>query len=610
MAALEPWPAPMSPPRQQHSASSSSPPGRLLSSVAALRTYESPRSRRLWESFKAGAAPPQARLVALPPVPDDSKACGSNEVALPSAPTIRARRRDQSGEPSGEQPVEQLGDLKRQPRQQPQPPTPQPARRSHKQQEPQELSPQRGEQQRRQETVRLQRCKKLPRQRQPRIAERLRPASAEAPSAAAGLATSSPPVALRACADAVAEVVVQTPGRARRPSLVFSPAPGARPQAAARTGLRRRRPPTPPRSAEDAAGKRRKTWAQLDIRAWLAQARAARQEAVPTPIPPRSAPGSPPPPRRNSVSEQALPCPRSPLLLGSPKKVRARHRSETWIEERWAQGRMLEKTHFSEVSLVADRARRELRVLKRINKQAVQNYLTRRKSKVSLKSEVELMRHLQHRGIVRLYEHFETDNYMCLVLEYVPGGDLFSFLLNGALPEVQARRLFRELCQTVKHLHDQGVVHRDLKPENILLTCNDPAHMHFKLADFGISRRTKRSYECSTFVGSMDYLAPEVWRLRNIAAGAPRPGYGRAADMWSLGVILYTMLSGVQPFDGSLGQDDLGSQVLSGKWDFDVADWRLVSPGAKDLVRSLLRQAPEERLTIDETLAHQWLQVT
>merc|ERR1719443_933073 len=191
-------------------------------------------------------------------------------------------------------------------------------------------------------------------------------------------------------------------------------------------------------------------------------------------------------------------------------------------------------------------------------------------------------------------------------MELLEGGDLLQYILeHGAFSEGAARVLFAELAAGVKYLHERNIVHRDLKPENILLTSkDDPASLHLKIADFGLARKNMKSRDCRTFCGTPHYFAPEVintFRDKETFAA----GYGKQADMWSLGVILYIMLSGIPPFE----EDGLYEQILEGKYEFDVREWTTVSPEAKELVRRLMTVNPKDRLTIEDCLNHRWFRI-
>jgi len=154
-------------------------------------------------------------------------------------------------------------------------------------------------------------------------------------------------------------------------------------------------------------------------------------------------------------------------------------------------------------------------------------------------------------------------------------------------------------------MHNLNIVHRDLKPENILLTCRDREAMHPKIADFGLARKNMQSKDCRTFCGTPHYFAPEVINtFRDRETGA-NMGYGKKVDMWSLGVILYVLLSGIPPFE----EDGLYEQILEGKYEFDVREWTTVSPEAKELIRRLMTVNPKERLTIQEAFELRWLRL-
>lgn len=306
---------------------------------------------------------------------------------------------------------------------------------------------------------------------------------------------------------------------------------------------------------------------------------------------------------------------------------------------RWKDGKVLMKNCLREVQQAVDRQSGEVRVVKVVNKRALKLLgLRGLRAGVgtggagrSLRREVEVLKSLRHERVVTLLEFYETDSSMYLVMEFLEGGDLFHAIKDrGNLPEAEARRLFHELCEAVEYLHSENVVHRDLKLENILLTEKDLRRAHIKVSDLGESRWLVRSAECNTYCGTMAYLAPEVMslspaikatrfaRAERGAAGAAEAasgscsgscsggGYGLPADMWSLGVVLYILLSGVPPFDVDEGPEALTRNVMQGRWSFDVPPWRSVSLAAQELVSGLLVQEPRQRLTIEQTLKHRW----
>jgi serine/threonine protein kinase len=277
--------------------------------------------------------------------------------------------------------------------------------------------------------------------------------------------------------------------------------------------------------------------------------------------------------------------------------------TEQWVREHWDTRTVLGSGNFSEVRLGVHVQRGEKRAVKVIDKKKFLQFQNKRETQLTLSSEADVLLNLNHPGIVGFYEWFETEQHLYLVMELLLGGDLLQCILeHGCFTETTARRLFRELCDAVKYLHTKHIVHRDLKPENILLTKKDRHSMHLKIADFGLARMNMKSKDCRTFCGTPHYFAPEVintFRDRD----TPAAGYGKQADMWSLGVILYIMLSGIPPFE----EDGLYEQILEGKYEFDVREWTTVSPEAKQLIRSLMTVNPKDRLTIDQACEHRWL---
>lgn len=217
-----------------------------------------------------------------------------------------------------------------------------------------------------------------------------------------------------------------------------------------------------------------------------------------------------------------------------------------------------------------------------------------------MEREVSILQSIDHPYIVKLVEVFvEHGVAMYLVMELVKGGDLFdSIVEKQRYTEVEARRAMRRLLSAIHYLHeDSNIVHRDLKPENIL--CSSPTHV--KLADFGLAKIVK-SDGLKTFCGTPAYFAPEVLQRRGTVAGQGR--YGKPADMWSLGVILYILLTGKPPFDTNM--DEFQGFEVDFESDLDI--WSTMS-AAKELVAQMLRKDPKRRLTVRQACDHSWINV-
>eukprot|EP01122_Echinamoeba_exundans_P006077 TRINITY_DN163_c0_g2_i1.p1 TRINITY_DN163_c0_g2~~TRINITY_DN163_c0_g2_i1.p1 ORF type:complete len:520 (-),score=157.55 TRINITY_DN163_c0_g2_i1:73-1590(-) len=221
--------------------------------------------------------------------------------------------------------------------------------------------------------------------------------------------------------------------------------------------------------------------------------------------------------------------------------------------------------------------------------------------KNALLGEVEILSKMTHPGCIGIEEMFETNTKLYLVLELVTGGELFDRIVEEQyFEEHRARRYFVQMLQAIKYLHDQNIAHRDLKPENILLKSKDDDTI--KISDFGLARvMGDEASKMQTMCGTPNYVAPEV-----LTDGGPgKEGYSKACDMWSLGVILYTMLVGYQPFNEQRGKN-LYTQIKTADYDFNPKFWSEVSEEAKDLIRKLLVVDPKARYTADEALVHPW----
>ncbi|XP_039058849.1 LOW QUALITY PROTEIN: calcium-dependent protein kinase SK5-like [Hibiscus syriacus] len=211
--------------------------------------------------------------------------------------------------------------------------------------------------------------------------------------------------------------------------------------------------------------------------------------------------------------------------------------------------------------------------------------------------EIQIMHHLsEHPHVVRIRGTYEDQVSVHLVMELCEGGELFDRIVKkGHYSEREAAKLIKTIVGVVENCHSLGVMHRDLKPENFLFdTVQEDAAL--KATDFGLSVFYKPGEFFSDVVGSPYYVAPEVLRKH----------YGPEADVWSAGVILYILLSGVPPF---WEETEMGifRQILQGKIDFDSQPWPAISDSAKDLIRKMLDRNPKRRLTAHQVLCHPWI---
>ncbi|GJP52946.1 hypothetical protein CLOM_g12104 [Closterium sp. NIES-68] len=227
--------------------------------------------------------------------------------------------------------------------------------------------------------------------------------------------------------------------------------------------------------------------------------------------------------------------------------------------------------------------------------------LQRKEAREELQGEVAAMRRVGgHAHVVALRALFEDAESVHLVMDLCAQGDLYEYLIaRTVLPEPMAADVTRQILLALHHCHASGVVHRDIKPENILLASKDEAaeKLHLKLADFGLAVQLRAGQLAVGMYGSAVYMSPEV---------VCRRPYGPPVDMWGLGVILYTALSGYMPFWGST-DEQLFFRILRNQPDFSIAPWPSVSPTAIDLVRWLLSSDPAHRPSAAAALQHPWI---
>ncbi|XP_062221331.1 calcium-dependent protein kinase 6-like [Phragmites australis] len=214
-----------------------------------------------------------------------------------------------------------------------------------------------------------------------------------------------------------------------------------------------------------------------------------------------------------------------------------------------------------------------------------------------VRREIQIMHHLAgHASVVTIKGAYEDPLYVHIVMELCEGGELFDRIVDrGYFSERKAAEIARVIVGVVEACHSLGVMHRDLKPENFLL--KDRGHdASLKAIDFGLSVFFKPGQVFSDVVGSPYYVAPEVLCKH----------YGPEADVWTAGVIIYILLSGVPPFWAET-QQGIFDAVLKGAIDFESEPWPSISDSAKDLIRRMLRSPPAERLTAHQVLCHPWI---
>jgi calcium-dependent protein kinase len=211
-------------------------------------------------------------------------------------------------------------------------------------------------------------------------------------------------------------------------------------------------------------------------------------------------------------------------------------------------------------------------------------------------NEIEVLKALDHPNIIKLFDCYQDKSYFYMVEEYCSGGDLFDYIQKEKFfTEKKAGIIFNQILSAVNHLHKKKIVHRDLKPENIVLMESKNKDIFIKLIDFGTSI-TIKGKNLTQELGTIYYIAPEVF-MNN---------YNEKADIWSCGIILYTMLCGHPPFCGNK-ENIIKSKILHSKLTFPSKEFKTVSSDAKEYIKSLLSYDPNHRPSAEEALNNNWL---
>ena len=274
-------------------------------------------------------------------------------------------------------------------------------------------------------------------------------------------------------------------------------------------------------------------------------------------------------------------------------------------------GRLIGQGAFGKVNLGLNVLTGRVVAIKSFNKS---NLNSNSENMKKIKYETNLMKKLNHPNITKILELFEDKEYILIIMEYINGGNLFSFLKkHRKVSEKTAKLLYRQIILGIKYMHQQGIVHRDIKLENILIDLNN----NIKICDFGIGR-VLSSPEQPLFdqCGTPMYIAPEILLC------SKEKGYkGFPVDIWSSGIVLYILLSGTLPFsfknsssslsesnESNLSEDNNNNTELQYSIiNKEPKEIENISKEAEDLLKKILKKNPEKRITCEEILNHPWM---
>ncbi|XP_067934437.1 twitchin-like [Watersipora subatra] len=217
--------------------------------------------------------------------------------------------------------------------------------------------------------------------------------------------------------------------------------------------------------------------------------------------------------------------------------------------------------------------------------------------KQAVRNEVGVMTQLHHPKLITLHDAFEDKKEMCLIVEFLSGGELFDRIAddNYKMSEAEVIKYMRQVVAALKHMHENNIVHLDIKPENII--CETSKSTNVKIIDFGLATKLNPNVPVKVSTATAEFAAPEI---------ANRQAVGYYTDMWACGVLSYVLLSGLSPF---AGEDDYDTLLNVGKseYDFDDEAFNNVSDLAKDFISKLLLKKPEDRMTVHQASEHPWI---
>ncbi|KAJ3023050.1 calcium calmodulin-dependent protein kinase type 1G [Thoreauomyces humboldtii] len=261
------------------------------------------------------------------------------------------------------------------------------------------------------------------------------------------------------------------------------------------------------------------------------------------------------------------------------------------LYKKYELGSQLGTGAFSEVRLGVERSNGRKFAVKMIDKSKCKG------KEGMIDTEVQILQKVRHENIIQMFEMYENESKICLVMELVTGGELFDDIVKrGKYTEVDCARIIHKILSALNYLHDLGIVHRDLKPENLLLS-DKSKKPKIMIGDFGLSKIFNDEEVMKTACGTPGYVAPEVLK---------RKGYGKEVDLWSLGVITYILLCGYPPFYDQ-NNIELFKLIMAGNYKFDKPWWNPISETAKDFIRKCLLVDPKDRQTAAEAIKHPFI---
>ncbi|KAJ3055794.1 hypothetical protein HK097_009177 [Rhizophlyctis rosea] len=286
-----------------------------------------------------------------------------------------------------------------------------------------------------------------------------------------------------------------------------------------------------------------------------------------------------------------------------PERMRKpRGKDSKSVHDRYAMSKNLGSGNFATVKEAIDRRTGDKVAIKVINKS---RFAVKPKFMENLRQEISILMSIRHENIIRIEDVFDEPDNVYIILELVHGGELFDAIIDHQkFSEDVTRSIMLQIFNALKYLHDRGITHRDLKPENILLVSKTPDDWRIKLSDFGLAKLAGEQSFMKTLCGTPNYVAPEV--LSHSVGRA----YTKAVDLWSCGVILYICLCGFPPFSEELAPPSMTDQIKQGKYTYISPFWDEISPSAKELIDGLLTVDPRRRLTVDQAMQHEWMQMS